>query len=215
MQSPSTQSPSITSRSAPDVLGRHYNEVKQLAAKCRNCPLWENATQTVFGDGPIHTPLMLVGEQPGDKEDRAGVPFIGPAGQLVDRVLGEIGIPREQVYTTNAVKHFKFQPSGKRRLHKTPAQREIEACRPWLLEEIELVNPKLIVALGATAARSLLQRAVPIHANRGKQFKTESGHSVLLTIHPASLLRMPSEDRHAAYELFVDDLKPLRKLFAH
>lgn len=194
---------------------RHFAGAKLRAAKCRNCPLWENATQTVFGAGALVSPLMLVGEQPGDKEDRAGLPFVGPAGQIVDRVLNHFGIARENVYTTNAVKHFKYQQSGKRRLHKTPVQREIEACRPWLMEEIEIVNPKLIIALGATAARSLLRRSVPIHANRGKQFLTESGHPVLLTIHPASLLRMPPADRDTAYQLFMDDLAPIKKLMPH
>lgn len=187
-----------------------YRETKRRAHGCRNCPLWQNATQTVFGAGPVDTPIMLVGEQPGDREDRAGLPFVGPAGGMVNRVLDELGISRERIYTTNAVKHFKFTASGKRRLHKTPAQREIEACRPWLIEEIEIVNPRLIVALGATAARALLNRAIPIHANRGRQFTTESGHRVLLTIHPASLLRMPAEDRATAYQMFYEDLLPLK-----
>jgi len=192
-----------------DPAAELYRKTKLRAVRCRNCPLWKDATQTVFGAGAIHTPVMLVGEQPGDKEDRAGLPFVGPAGGLVDRVLAELGIARESIYTTNAVKHFKFKASGKRRLHKTPAQREIEACRPWLLEEIALVDPELIVALGATAARALLNRAVPIHANRGRQFVMETGHRVLLTIHPAALLRMPAADRASAYQLFTEDLAPL------
>lgn len=195
-----------------DRIEELYRKTKARAARCRNCPLWENATQTVFGAGAIDTPLMLVGEQPGDKEDRAGQPFVGPAGGVIERVLEELGVARERVYTTNAVKHFKFTPSGKRRLHKTPAQREIEACRPWLIEEIALVDPQLIVALGATAARALLNRAVPIHANRGRQFVTDTGHRVLLTIHPAALLRMPSGDREHAYQLFIEDLAPLREI---
>jgi DNA polymerase len=189
-----------------------YRETKARAARCRNCALWENATQTVFGAGAVRTPLMFVGEQPGDKEDRAGLPFVGPAGHMIDRALAELGVARDRVYTTNAVKHFKFKPSGKRRLHKTPAQREIEACRPWLLEEIEFVDPKLIVALGATAARALLNRSVPIHANRGREFATESGHRVLLTIHPAALLRMPVGDRETAYQMFIGDLMPIKTI---
>ncbi len=189
-----------------------YREIKQNAAGCRNCPLWKNATQTVFGAGATQTPIMFVGEQPGDREDRAGLPFVGPAGGMMNRVLDELGIARDSVYTTNAVKHFKYTQSGKRRLHKTPAQREIEACRPWLVEEIALVDPQVIVALGATAVRALLNRAVPIHANRGRLFTTESGHRVLLTIHPASLLRMPGEDRATAYRMFCDDLLPLKNI---
>ena len=196
----------------PDPSLEFYRETKRRAAGCRNCPLWKNATQTVFGAGAIHTPLMLVGEQPGDREDRAGEPFVGPAGGMINRVLHELGIARESVYTTNAVKHFKYMQSGKRRLHKTPAQREIEACRPWLIEEIAIINPRLIVALGATAVRALLNRAVPIHANHGRLFTTESGHNVLLTIHPASLLRMPPEDRATAYQMFFEDLLPLKDI---
>lgn len=194
-----------------DAEARYLN-VKARAARCRNCSLWEKATQTVFGAGAVETPLMLVGEQPGNKEDSAGLPFVGPAGGIIDRALRELDVARELIYVTNAVKHFKFQQSGKRRLHKTPAQREIEACRPWLFEEIALVDPQLIVAFGATAVSALLQRNVPIHANRGKQFFTDSGHRVVLTIHPAALLRMPSPARVAAYQLFIDDLAPLRSI---
>jgi DNA polymerase len=177
------------------------------AATCERCPLWQHATQTVWGEGPPRARLMLVGEQPGDKEDLAGRPFVGPAGQLLDRALDALGWPRDELYVTNAVKHFKFELRGKRRMHKTPAQREIEACQLWLDGELELVRPKAAVALGATATRSLLGKAVPVLANRGQWLARDDGLPVLVTLHPSALLRLRGEDRDAAFERWLEDLR--------
>lgn len=182
-------------------------DVRAAAAGCRACGLWEHATQTVFGEGPSHARIMLVGEQPGDVEDRQGHPFIGPAGRILDRALDEAGVDREQVYVTNAVKHFKYEPRGKRRLHKKPADAEIAACHQWLERELELVGPALVVAMGATAAKALLGRATGIEANRGKLIDFLPGMQLLVTVHPSFLLRVPDEDRDAAYARFVEDLR--------
>jgi uracil-DNA glycosylase len=178
--------------------------LRREAASCRACPLWENATQTVFGEGPADARLMFVGEQPGDREDRVGRPFVGPAG-----------IDRKQTYVTGAVKHFKFEPRGKFRLHKKPNAGEIDACQRWLFAEITIVQPELVVALGATAARSLLGRPVAIGANRGKVFDVRDSLRAFVTAHPSSLLRAPDESaRRAAYARFVDDLRAARALVA-
>jgi len=191
-------------------------EIEALRAEavdCRACPLWKNATQTVFGEGPTEADIVFVGEQPGDREDRAGKPFVGPAGLMFDRALDEAGVDRKRAYVTNAVKHFKFVPRGKLRLHKKPNAAEIAACRRWLTAEIEVLKPRLAVALGATAAQSLMGRAVAIVANRGKTLVAPTGISVFVTVHPSSLLRMPEEaDRHAAYALFVRDLRTVAEL---
>src|SRR5687768_2107785 len=187
--------------------GNSIEALRKAAATCRACPLWENATQTVFGEGPPHASIMLVGEQPGDREDIAGRPFVGPAGQLLAQALAAGDIPREEVYVTNAVKHFKFEIRGKRRMHKKPVDSEITACYDWLKREIELVTPRLVIALGATAARSLLGRATPITINRGKLREYASGISLLITIHPSFLLRMPERDKDDEYDRFVDDLR--------
>jgi DNA polymerase len=183
-----------------DTLRRH-------AANCRACPLYEHATQTVFGEGPPSAAVMFVGEQPGDQEDLTGRPFVGPAGQLFDRALTAAGIARDAVYVTNAVKHFKFEARGKRRLHKTPAQREIEACRQWLEQEIMLLEPKLIVAMGATAAHAILGRATPINANRGRLLRMSETTQVLVTVHPSYLLRVPVEEHATEYARFVEDFR--------
>lgn len=180
--------------------------VRAAAGHCQACPLYRNATQTVFGEGPAHARVMLVGEQPGDREDLEGHPFVGPAGQLLGRALEEAGVNRQSLYVTNAVKHFKFEMRGKRRLHKKPADSEVGACHQWLEREIELVRPEIIVALGATAARSLLGRATPVEANRGHLVAYHGGGQLLITIHPSFLLRMPGEAREAAYARFVADL---------
>jgi DNA polymerase len=180
---------------------------RREAADCRDCPLWRNATQTVFGEGSAKAAVMLVGEQPGDQEDLAGHPFIGPAGRMLDRALADAGIDRGRVYVTNAVKHFKNEPRGKRRIHKKPADAEIEACHQWLERELELVAPRLIVALGATAARALLGRATPIERNRGRLLEWSPGTQLLITVHPSLLLRIPSKYKAAAYRQFVKDLK--------
>ena len=183
------------------------------AASCRACPLWKNATQTVFGEGAGDAQIMLVGEQPGDKEDLAGRPFVGPAGRLLDRALAEAGLDRERTYVTNAVKHFKFEPRGKRRLHKRPNASEIKICRRWLIGEIEAVHPRLIVALGATAAQGLAERATPVQSNRGKILDAANGLRILVTIHPSALLRLQDEDeRHLAYAGFVKDLRSAGQL---
>jgi uracil-DNA glycosylase family protein len=181
--------------------------LRAAARNCRDCPLWAHATQTVFGEGDPHARLMLVGEQPGDVEDREGHPFVGPAGRILDQALREAGIDRHRVYVTNAVKHFKWEPRGKRRLHKTPAQREAAACRQWLEGEIEAVAPALLVALGATAAKALLGPAFRITRERGKIQRPEGLPAVLATYHPSFVLR--TKDRPEGgevYRQFVADL---------
>jgi DNA polymerase len=175
--------------------------------------LWKNATQTVFGEGPPAAEIMFVGEQPGDKEDREGRPFVGPAGLLLDRALAEAGIDRGRVYVTNAVKHFKFEPRGKRRLHKRPNASEVKICRRWLAEEIDVTHPRLIVALGATAAQGLAERAIPIQSNRGKVLDVANGLRIFITIHPSALLRLQDEDeRRSGYASFVNDLRSVEQL---
>ena len=161
----------------------------------------------MFGEGAVHPAIMLVGEQPGDREDIAGQPFVGPAGQLLGRALTAAGIARSSIYVTNAVKHFKFEPRGKRRLHKKPADAEISACHHWLEREIELAAPRLLVALGATAARALLGRATPIGANRGRLIEFAPRISLLITVHPSFLLRAPDAVRESEYHRFVSDLE--------
>jgi DNA polymerase len=188
-------------------------QLKAATMRCRECPIGEFATQSVIGEGPRKAVLMLVGEQPGDKEDLEGHPFVGPAGLLLGRALEKLGIPRDQVFVSNAVKHFKFELRGKRRIHKSPTQREAAACHHWLEDEIALVQPQGIVALGATAARSLLGRAVPVMAERGHWLAREDGRQVLVTLHPSALLRMPPEDKEEAFAAFVKDLAKARKLF--
>ena len=179
----------------------------KAARRCEGCDLYRNATQTVFGAGAKDAKLLLVGEQPGDQEDRAGKPFVGPAGQLLDKALAEAGIDRDDVYVTNAVKHFKWEPRGERRIHGKPSSRQVEACKPWLEAEIKLVGPRLIVALGSTAAMSLMGNRFRVTQERGKLLKTESGLALLASVHPSSLLRMPDrEARHAAFAQFVADL---------
>ncbi|MBN8969913.1 MAG: UdgX family uracil-DNA binding protein [Rhizobiales bacterium] len=189
------------------------------AAHCRACPLWKDATQTVFGEGPEHASLMLVGEQPGDKEDLAGKPFVGPAGMMLDRALVDAGIERNKVYVTNAVKHFKFVPRGKIRLHQKPSTPEIRACRPWYERELALIQPALVMAMGATAAQSVLGKITPIGKNRGRVIDLDDATKALVTVHPSYLLRLPDEDARAReYAAFVKDLQlaasVLRKLKA-
>jgi DNA polymerase len=182
--------------------------LRDEAAHCRACPLWKNATQTVFGEGDEAARVMLVGEQPGDAEDRAGHPFVGPAGRVLDRALAEAGLDRARLYITNAVKHFKWEPRGKRRLHKTPAQREIEACERWLQSEIAAVRPSLVVCLGATAARAMLGPTFRITRDRGKVIRREGEPDVLATFHPSYLLRLEAHgDAGEAREAFVADLR--------
>ena len=194
---------SLDNRTQQSSLG----DLRSAAANCRDCGLWKTATQTVFGEGLTSAPIMLVGEQPGDQEDLVGRPFVGPAGTLLDRALEAAGISRPQIYVTNAVKHFKFEPRGKRRLHKKPTEIEIAACYQWLEREVELVKPALIVALGATAARALLGRTTPVQANRGKLVDCFAGIQVLVTVHPSFLLRIPEDTKAREFERFVADLK--------
>jgi uracil-DNA glycosylase len=182
--------------------------LREEAAACRACPLWKDATQTVFGEGPPHAPIMLIGEQPGDKEDLAGKPFVGPAGQMLDRALVEAGIDRGKVYVTNAVKHFKFVPRGKIRLHQKPATPEIKACRQWYERERAVIKPVLVVAMGATAAQSVFGKLTPINKNRGHLIDLDDETKALVTVHPSYLLRLPDENAKAReYERFVSDLK--------
>jgi DNA polymerase len=178
------------------------------AADCRACHLYKHATQTVFGEGPQSAPIMLVGEQPGDKEDFAGKPFVGPAGQMLDRALEQAGIDRKKVYVTNAVKHFKFVPRGKIRLHQKPNTAEIKACRPWYERELASIRPELVVAMGATAAQSVFGKITPINKNRGRLIDLDEGIKALVTVHPSYLLRLPDAEAKAQeYQRFVDDLK--------
>jgi uracil-DNA glycosylase len=191
-----------------DPVFRSLSGARQAAENCTRCPLYKNATQTVFGEGPADAPVVFVGEQPGDQEDLAGKPFVGPAGQLFDRALEEAGIDRKRVYVTNAVKHFKFEQRGKRRIHKKPNNDEIEACRWWLDQELGFVMPRLTVALGATAARALTGRDVTISHMRGEVISLRDGLEGFITVHPSFLLRLPDADAKAReYERFVDDLK--------
>src|SRR5829696_8800317 len=180
-------------------------KVSHAAKGCRACDLWRSGTQTVFGEGRAKAELMLVGEQPGDQEDLAGRPFVGPAGQLLDRALEEAGIDREVAYVTNVVKHFKWQPRGKRRIHQKPNAAEIAACRPWLEAELSLLKPKVLVCLGATAAQALLGRQFRVSKDRGVPVESELAPVVMATVHPSSILR--SDDREAEMALFVDDLR--------
>jgi DNA polymerase len=191
---------------------RSLAALKAATMACRECPIGEHATQSVIGEGNPKARLMLVGEQPGDQEDLQGHPFVGPAGKLLARALEQVGIPREQVFVSNAVKHFKFELRGKRRIHKTPTQREAAACLHWLEDEIALVKPDALVALGSTAARSLVGRAVPVMAARGQWLDREDGLPVLITLHPSALLRVPPEDREAAFAAFTADLAKARTI---
>jgi uracil-DNA glycosylase family protein len=196
----------VTAGPPRPAAGQALDAVRESAEDCRACPLWANATQTVFGEGPQHAAIMLVGEQPGDREDVVGRPFVGPAGRLLDRALADAGLRRDGLYVTNAVKHFKNEPRGKRRIHKKPADAEIAACHPWLERELELVAPRLVIALGATAARALLGRATAIERNRGRLLPMH-GAQLLVTVHPSSLLRVPERYKADAYRRLVDDLK--------
>jgi uracil-DNA glycosylase family protein len=188
-------------------------QVRLVAADCKACDLWKTGTQTVFGEGTEAADLMLVGEQPGDKEDLAGRPFVGPAGRLLDEALEEAGIDRAKVYVTNAVKHFKWEARGKRRLHKRPDAAEIAACRPWLDQEIALVMPRVVVCLGATAAQALLGRGFRVTKQRGEVFPQPAGHVITATVHPSSILRAPdAAAREAELAAFTEDLRQVAAL---
>jgi DNA polymerase len=204
-----------TGKSAAEFLPANPLDVDALrkaASACQGCPLYCNATQTVFGEGPTDAAVMFVGEQPGDREDRAGKPFVGPSGQLLDEAMEQAGIPRERVYVTNAVKHFKFEPRGPRRIHSKPGAREVNACRPWLEAEIAAVKPKMIVCLGATAAQSLMGKQFRVTQQRGEVLENPWAPALLATVHPSSLLRIPDdEQRERAFAEFVDDLRKVAR----
>jgi uracil-DNA glycosylase len=188
--------------------GASLEEVERLASHCRACTLYQRATQTVFGEGPRGAAVMLVGEQPGDREDLLGRPFVGPAGKLLDKALGEAGITRAETYVTNAVKHFKWAAQGKRRIHEKPTGRERQACYPWLEAEIELVSPTVLVCLGATAAQSLLGSGFRLTQHRGELLRGHSKAMLMATVHPSALLRIEDRsERHEAYRGFVRDLQ--------
>ncbi|HWC18229.1 MAG TPA: UdgX family uracil-DNA binding protein [Terriglobales bacterium] len=191
--------------------------LQNAARTCKACDLWKNATQTVFGEGPRSATVMMIGEQPGDMEDKAGHPFVGPAGRILDDALHQTGIDRSQVYVTNVVKHFKWEPAerGKRRIHKKPRNDEILACRPWLDAELRVVSPKVVVCLGASAAQSLLGRKFRVSKQRGELVPSDLAPHVLATVHPSSILRAPDEEaRHAQMRAFVSDLKKVAALIA-
>jgi uracil-DNA glycosylase len=192
----------------PEKIG--YTSLKAAADHCKGCDLYKFATQTVFGEGATKSSVMFVGEQPGDEEDLEGRPFVGPAGRLFDRALAEAGIDRGQTYVTNAVKHFKWKPRGKRRLHEKPKASEVEACLPWLGAEIEIVKPRILVLLGATAAQALLGKQFRVTKQRGIWLESELAGRVIATVHPSSILRAPDpETREAAYAEFVHDLETI------
>jgi DNA polymerase len=183
--------------------------LREAAAGCKACPLWRNATQTVFGAGAARAPIMLVGEQPGDREDRRGLPFVGPAGGLLDRALAEAGIDPKLTYRTNAVKHFKWQPRGKRRIHQKPSKAEIEACRPWLEAELDRVRPNVVGVLGASAAGALLGPSFRVSRQRGEVIEVEFASAAVATVHPSAVLRASDEDRKQAFGELVADLRVL------
>jgi uracil-DNA glycosylase len=186
---------------------RTLTSLRRAAADCHGCPLYEHATQTVFGEGPAKAPLMLVGEQPGNDEDQKGQVFVGPAGKLLDRALEQAGIERRDAYVTNVVKHFKWVPSGRRRLHQKPNAREIGACLPWLEAELEIVRPEVLVCLGATAARALLGPTFRVSARRGEPVPSDLAPYVTATVHPSSILRARSDEERAhQLQSFIDDL---------
>jgi DNA polymerase len=185
--------------------------LRAAAADCRGCSLYRNATQTVFGEGPASADVVLVGEQPGDQEDRQGRPFVGPAGKLLDRALSDAGIDRRKVFITNVVKHFKFAPRGKRRIHKRPSAEEVRACAPWFRAELRAVRPTAVVALGATAAQDLFGRSFRVTRERGRRLDSKLAPVVMATIHPSAILRADDEDREHEYERFVADLRTLAR----
>jgi DNA polymerase len=193
-------------------MAKPLKQLREEARACQDCPLWANATQTVFGAGDPHARVMLVGEQPGDEEDKKGLPFVGPAGRLLDRALEAAGVEREHLYVTNAVKHFKWQLRGKRRLHKTPAQREVDACHQWLEGEIRTVKPRVIVALGSTAAKAIIGKDFKVSVERGQFVESPLAPHVFATLHPSALLRLrEEEEKEAAFAQLVKDLKLIKK----
>ena len=200
----------------PFLPDRHsLKALREAAAGCRGCHLWRHATQTVFGEGRKAARLMFVGEQPGDREDRAGAPFAGPAGRELDRALEEVGIDRADAYVTNVVKHFAFEERGKRRLHRTPKRFEIEACKPWLEEELRVVDPEAVVLLGATAGKALLGPSFRVTRSRGQPIESDLARLVTATVHPSAILRAPDDEaRYAERRAFTEDLRIVAKVLA-
>jgi DNA polymerase len=191
---------------------RSLKALREAEAECRRCPLYKNATQVVPGEGPARARIMMVGEQPGDKEDPAGSPFVGPAGRVLDEAVAEAGLDRKAIFVTNAVKHFKFEPRGKRRLHKRPNAYEIERCHWWLDIEKSLIKPEIVIALGATALRSIAGKPLAISKVRGRFMTMQSGGRFLATIHPSYLLRIRGkDDKHKQFRMFVEDLALCRE----
>ena len=186
---------------------RGVQALREAAAGCRACPLWRRGTQTVFGAGAARAPVMLIGEQPGDREDREGLPFVGPAGHLLDRALAEAGIEPRRTYRTNVVKHFKWKPRGKRRIHQTPSKLEVDACRPWLDAELERVRPSVVGILGATAAKSLLGSGFRVTKQRGELLSVDFAPAAVATLHPSAILRADDEEREQAFADLVADLR--------
>ena len=212
---PTRKSPKLSKSPAEDLIPeqRTLSALKTAAADCRACDLWKRGTQTVFGEGRRRSKVMFVGEQPGNEEDLTGKPFVGPAGRLFDDALEEAGIDRTQTYVTNVVKHFKWEARGKRRIHKKPNAQEIAACRPWLQAEIDLIKPKVIVALGATAAQSLFGPQFRVTKQRGQFLESTLAPYAMATVHPSSILRAPDDEtRHLEHRRFVDDLKKLARV---
>ena len=195
-----------------DLVSRQtINQLRLEAVDCKRCDLWKTGTQTVFGEGKQTSTVMLVGEQPGDKEDLAGRPFVGPAGALLDKALDEAGIDRSRVYVTNVVKHFKWEPRGKRRIHKKPNAVEIVACMPWLQSEIDVVKPRAIICLGSTAAQAVISPKFKVSIQRGQFVTSPLAQFVTATVHPSSILRAPTDEaRHVEMRRFIDDLKKIR-----
>jgi uracil-DNA glycosylase len=205
----------VSRATAPGADARRLAEIAGAAAQCDRCELYRNATQTVFGEGPIPAAMMLVGEQPGDQEDKQGAPFVGPAGRVLDDALDVAGIDRGAVYVTNAVKHFKWEARGKRRIHKRPNASEIDACAPWLREEIAHVRPAVIVAMGATAVRAVLGGTRAIASLRGQVLASALGPPMVATVHPSAIVRVPDrDDRRAALEGLAADLRLAREVTA-
>jgi DNA polymerase len=205
-----------TEPSAAEFIPEHATPraLRESVQKCRGCDLYARATQAVFGEGPNSAEIVLIGEQPGDEEDRQGHPFVGPSGKLLDRALVDAGIDRSSLYVTNAVKHFKFEERGKRRLHKKPSGVEIRACQPWLEAEINLIQPRIIVCLGATAAQTIFGSTYRLTKERGQFVQNSWAPHVTSTVHPSAILRAPDEEqRHVEYERFVDDLKKVQRLW--
>jgi len=194
---------------------KNLKAFREAAADCKACDLWKRGTQTVFGEGTRRAEVLFVGEQPGNEEDLTGLPFVGPAGRLLNDALADAGIDRAQIYVTNVVKHFKWEPRGKRRIHKKPNSSEITACRPWLEAEIALIKPKVIVCLGATAAQALLGPRFLVSKQRGQFIESTLAPYIMATVHPSSILRAPDEEtRHAEKRRFIDDLKKVARVLS-